>query len=445
MRWFLLILTMVSLWPTSATAKPDPLEQLQVQIQNTQKLDAAIRKKREFHFLKDHNNQKHLLEEIKGRLDTEKKRSDTMRKAFATNETLLASLEKTLHQNMGDLGEVFGAARQTIKDITGPISESLVSGQFPQRAAWLNALGERKKLPDMKELERLWHIMQQEIIESGQVVRFQAKVVGMDGTTQEKKVTRAGLFTAVSQGHYVRYIPENHHFEVLPRQPSTSDQTLARQLEETKDGFAELALDPTRGVLLSMLVTIPNHWERLHQGGEVGYAILILGVFGLLLGVGRLIYLVIVGRRILKQREEPSHSSLNNPLGRIIAVAKDRSQNNLKNVELLIDEAILREIPRLTRGVKLLKLLAAVAPLLGLLGTVIGMIATFQSISLFGTGDPRLMAGGISQALVTTTLGLMVAVPLLFLHALVASRSRALVSILEQQSAGLIAMVWEKS
>ncbi|MBF0455517.1 MAG: MotA/TolQ/ExbB proton channel family protein [Magnetococcales bacterium] len=432
--------------PLSALAQPvDSLYKLQQRMEETRKRESAIRTEREQGFIAVHADRKRLLKEMRQRLADEQKRSETLRKSFAENEASLVSLERELHQSSGDLGEVFGTVRRTAKDLVAPVSESMVSAHYPDRVRWLTELGERKKLPDMSELTQLWHLMQQEIIQSGQVVGFPARVVGVDGVARQQKVIRAGLFTAVSQGHYLHYRSESSLFTILSRQPSATDRALAAELGETKDGFAEMVLDPTRGVLLEMLVEIPNHLERIKQGGVVGYAILVLGLVGLILGLWRLFYLTFVGRKIFKQLKNPAVPSATNPLGRILAVAKEKSRNNLKNVEMLIDEAILLEIPALTRGERLMKLLAAIAPLLGLLGTVIGMIVTFQAISLFGTGDPKLMAGGISQALVTTTLGLIVAVPLLFLHTLVVSRSRALVRILEQQSAGLIAMVWEKA
>jgi biopolymer transport protein ExbB len=211
-------------------------------------------------------------------------------------------------------------------------------------------------------------------------------------------------------------------------------------LSAASQGPVELALDPTRGVLLGLLVETPNPLERLQQGGIVGYVILVLGAFGLLLVLYRLLYLSLIGARIRRQLRNLAEPSDDNPLGRILAVGNGGNSINPANLELQIDEAVLRETPRLTRGEGLIKLLTGIAPLLGLLGTVVGMIITFQSISLFGTGDPKLMANGISQALVTTALGLIVAIPLLFLHTLVTSRSRALVQILDEQSAGLAAM-----
>ncbi len=204
-----------------------------------------------------------------------------------------------------------------------------------------------------------------------------------------------------------------------------------------RQGPVPLGIDPTRGVILSMLIQTPNALERIEQGGIIGYIILALGAFGLFYAIYRLIALMTISQKITNQLSS-SEILENNPLGRILAAAEKTKDEDTETLELVLDEAITREVPTLEQGLALIKLLAATAPLLGLLGTVTGMIATFQSISLFGTGDPKLMASGISQALVTTMLGLCVAIPLLFLHSLVASRSRILVQILDEQSAGII-------
>jgi len=277
----------------------------------------------------------------------------------------------------------------------------------------------------------IYLLSEQETVESGRVVRFPAPVIDTNGESSEQEVIRVGLFNAQAQGRYLTYQTETGRFVVLARQP---DQIT---LGNKTDGAP--AIDPTRGVLLSLLVETPDLAERIQQGGVVGYVILALGALGLLIVIFRLIYLAITGRAIGQQLNNLTTPSSKNPLGRILAVANENADADPGNLELQIDEAILRELPRLTRGEGLVKLLAGVAPLLGLLGTVVGMIATFQSITLFGTGDPKMMADGISQALVTTALGLIVAIPLLFMHTLVASRSQALVQILDEQSLGLVA------
>jgi biopolymer transport protein ExbB len=165
----------------------------------------------------------------------------------------------------------------------------------------------------------------------------------------------------------------------------------------------------------------------------------VLGLAGLVIAGWRLFHLVSTARHVRQQLRMPDAPSAHNPLGRVLQSVGEMQETDTETLELQLDEAILRELPPLGRGQGLVKLLAATAPLLGLLGTVTGMIVTFQSISLFGTGDPKLMASGISQALMTTVLGLVVAIPLLFLHNLMAARSRSLVQILDQQSAGIVA------
>ncbi len=419
---------------------PTHLDKLLSQVQDAQQRDAAIRREREQTFLAAHADQKLLLEELRNKLATERQRGNSLKQSFAANETELTGIETELKQRTGDLGEVFGTVRQTSKDLSAFIHDSLVSAQYPGRAAWFTVLGESKKLPDITELERLWLLIQQEIAESGRVARFPAQVVETNGVASEQEVVRVGLFNTLQGDRYLKFQPDTSRFVVLARQPSSSDRASAATLTAASQGQTELALDPTRGVLLGLLVETPSLLERMHQGGVVGYVILALGAFGLLLVFFRLGYLSWVGGRIRRQLRNLAQPSQNNPLGRILCVSTESNAVNPVNLELQIDEAVLRETPRLTRGEGLIKLLAGIAPLLGLLGTVVGMIITFQSISLFGTGDPKLMANGISQALVTTALGLIVAIPLLFLHTLVATRSRALVQILDEQSAGLVAM-----
>ena len=287
----------------------------------------------------------------------------------------------------------------------------------------------------------MWFALQQEMTESGRVVTFDAPVVTAAGGTQTRPVTRVGVFTATSNGEYLNYVPESGQLQVLPRQPGGAAQAMAREFESTRSGTSRMIVDPTRGSLLALLVERPSLVERVRQGKEVGYVIIALGILGALLAIYQWIYLMLVGGKMRGQLKRIDQPADNNPLGRVLAMvdAPGAQNDDLETLELKLDEAVIRETPKLERMLGLLKLLAGVAPLLGLLGTVTGMIATFQSITLFGTGDPKLMAGGISQALVTTVLGLVVAIPLLFLHSLLSGRSRSLIRILDEQAAGLIA------
>jgi biopolymer transport protein ExbB len=197
-------------------------------------------------------------------------------------------------------------------------------------------------------------------------------------------------------------------------------------------------------VILGLLVQTPTFEERLEFGGWIGYTTLVLGGITFVLGLLRLIYLMIIGTQVTNQRRNVARVSTGNPLGRVLAVFSKYRNLGVEDLERKLDEAVLRESGRIERFTWAIKVVSVVAPLLGLLGTVTGMIATFQSIQLFGTGDPKMMAGGISEALVTTMIGLIVAVPLVLLHSTVRSTGKKIIEILYEQSAGMVASQAER-
>ena len=247
------------------------------------------------------------------------------------------------------------------------------------------------------------------------------------------------MFNAVSANGYLTFDETDRSLRELPRPPAARFTRSAKRFFEAQEGaVASLAVDPTRGTLLSLVIQSPGFVEQVNQGGGVGYTIIAMGIVGMLIALSRLLVLQIAGRRMARQLKSDQASD-DNPLGRILAIYENEKTVAADVLDLKLEEAVLKEIPRLERLQGLIKVIAGVAPLLGLLGTVVGMIKTFQSITLFGTGDPKLMADGISQALVTTVAGLCVAIPMVFMHALVSGKSRSLVEILEEQSAGMIA------
>ena len=434
----LMLLSLLLAAPMAAADHPTKLDHLLRQVQEANSREAAMRAEREQRFLAAKVDREQLLAEQRARVARERARGAEFKQQFETNEADLQALESELQASSGNLGELFGTVRQVANDLQALLRDSLVSAQYPGRAEWLDGVATSKKLPDINELERFWLLMQQEIAESGRVVSFPAEVIAADGVSATREVTRAGVFNAVAAGTYLSYLPDTGRLVELSRQPSWRLRAIADTLAQTPEGYAPMIIDPTRGALLGLLVQAPTLMERLEQGGIVGYIIVALAAVGLMIVIQRLVYLTLVHRRVRCQLADPESLCDDNPLGRVLAAGEALPSGDIETLEMQLDEAILREVPPLTRGQSLVKLLAAVAPLLGLLGTVTGMILTFQSISLFGTGDPKLMAGGISQALVTTGLGLSVAIPLLFLHSLIASRSRALIQILDEQSAALV-------
>ncbi|MGR9071634.1 MAG: MotA/TolQ/ExbB proton channel family protein [Gammaproteobacteria bacterium] len=435
---------LLSLLSFSAPAKHLDLDQLLQEVKKSQGIEGKINRDREARFLSEKNRQQQLLQEARSELAAQENLSRQLKSQLDANEKELAGLETELKDKSGVLGELFGVARQAAGDLRADFDSSLTSAQFPNRSEQLTAVADNKALPTIDQLETLWFLLQQEMTESGNVVRYKTEILSAAGEPHEAEVIRIGSFNALADGKYLRFLPETGKLAELARQPSGRYLDLAEEFSSAGKGYADAAVDPTRGVILGMLIQTPDTWERIQQGGAIGYLILFLGLAGLAVVAERLITLTRTAGRMNSQLDDLENTSDDNPLGRVISVAENASAQDTETLELLLDEAITREAPKLERGLSMIKLLAAVAPLLGLLGTVTGMISTFQSISLFGTGDPKLMAGGISEALVTTMLGLMVAIPLLFLHSLVAARSKALLQILDEQSAGLIARRYEK-
>ncbi len=437
---FLIVFCLIS---NLSLGKHLDLDQLLQAVKKEHGQEARINREREKKFLAEKQHQQKLLNSALLELQKQRQLSQRLKSQLEANEQELTELEINLKSRSGELGELFGVARQAAGDLKVDLTQSVISAQFPDRVKKLDLLADSQTLPTISQLEELWFSLQQEMTESGKVVRFDTQIQSASGQPRQAKVIRVGTFNVIADGHYLQYLPDIGKLTELARQPEGKYLSLAEKLAAARQEPVAFGIDPTRGVILGMLIQTPNAFERIDQGGIIGYIILLLGAFGLIYAIYRLIILTLTGQKMSVQLNSKGISA-DNPLGRVIAAGEQADSLDSDTLELLLDEAITREVPVLEKGLSMIKLLAAVAPLLGLLGTVTGMISTFQSISLFGTGDPKLMASGISQALVTTMLGLCVAIPLLFLHSLVVSRSRILIQILDEQSAGIISRRLEK-
>lgn len=402
-----------------------------------------INKEREARFVRDKSSRAGLLKEAKSENQEVEKLSRKLKADFDRKEKEIVEAQKKLDERSGELKELFGVVRSISGDLSATLNQSMVSAQYPNRTDFLDTLAQSKEVPASEDLRTLWFLMQQEMTASGEVTQFDQQVIGTDGESRLTPVTRVGTFALSSDDRFLQYVIGGT-IEELTKQPARRYRNDVQQLSQATSGIAPAYVDPTRGTLFSLLRESPSLIERVKQGGPVGYVILGIGAFGLLVAAMRLLVLSIVSLKFRSQAKDIENPRQSNALGRVLSVYQEGDEKDLETLELKLQEAILKETPRLERGQNILKLFAAVSPLLGLLGTVTGMILTFHSITLFGTGDPKLMAGGISQALVTTVLGLVAAIPLLFAHATVAARSRAMVHVLEQQSAGLLARRLEK-
>jgi len=414
------------------------LSQLLEQVRRGSAAERAENQKREQEFRAAVDKQQALLAAALAKKTAAEAKSKELEVIFEEREAELPELQESLRLRLGTLGELFGVVRQVAGDTAGFVRSSLVSTQIPGRSPFLDKLAASTELPSLQDLEKLWFTLQQEMTETGRVVLFTAPVVDVDGIEREQEVIRIGVFNAISEGEYLRLDQDTSKLVELGRQPGRRHLALVKAFESATSGMHPVPLDPSGGTILSMLVQSPTLEERIGQGGTVGYVIIALGVVGLLFALFRFAYLGFVGARIKRQRKRDEHDQ-GNALGRVLSVYNANEIADVETLELKLDEAILKEIPALERGNSLVRVLSVIAPLLGLLGTVTGMINVFQQIQLYGTGDPKLMAGGISMALVTTVLGLIMAIPLVLLHSVLSGRSRALIQILEEQSAGIIA------
>ena len=418
-------------------SEPSDIDKLLDLVEENTLLRSKSNQERLDQFIKNRNQQQKLLNDARWLLKLEKDREQKLTKNFEDNDAKLSDLEEQLNLKIGTLGETFGVVRQISGDAKSTYSQSLTNLQFPSRIDFLADLAERKALPSVPELEKLWFTLLNEIYESGKVVSFDSPVLDTSGEAENQKVLRIGQFNAISSKKYLRFIPEQQVLEYLESNPPSTRSSVRALSKLESDGYAEFAIDPTRGSLLSLILQNPGFFERINQGGFVGYLILLILLLGLTMSGLRFKFL---RDEKISIDSELSSGDLKSgsPLYEINEIISDSSLDQEK-LENKIEAVLSNVEPVYEKNLSTVKLLAAVAPLLGLLGTVIGMIETFQAITLFGTGDPKLMADGISQALVTTMLGLITAVPLLFMHNQLDTRSREIIQIIEEQAIGRIA------
>lgn len=422
------------------------LEELLIKVREGRVSESAEHRKREVDFQSRKNQQNRMLSDAQTEQRVLERTSDRLEKEKGANDDRITALQAKRRDALGRLQELFGVLQQAGGDMRSVIAGSHISIDNQNRSAEIDNLIEKvsntNTLPSKEEINTLPAQMMLEMVESRKVVTFDHEVTTTKGTSEIVSLTRIGDFTVMSGDKYYVLKP-NGSVQELPRQPSGRFTDTIEDFQESTDGIMDVGIDATRGQILSMEVDKPDLYDRLEQGGPIGYLILLLGAVGVVMAIFQWTYLFAVSRKVKAQIRSKT-PNLSNCLGRVLSVYYDNPKVDVETLELKLDEAILKETPNLERFLNPIKLISAVAPLFGLLGTVTGMIETFQAITLFGTGDPKMMAAGISTALMTTVEGLVVAIPTLLIHSFVAGTSKSVVHILEEQSAGIIAVHAEK-
>lgn len=437
-----LALTLLAGATPVAQAAEDSLsmQQLLQEVKRGRMRDAEENKRREADFLADQAQQDAKIRAAEQRIASLEARSEQLEKVFNANELKVEEKRAQRDERLGSLKELFGHLTGAAGDLRTRFRMAVTTSEFQGRDEFLKNLivkmNNDTELPTIEEIENLWFEMHRELTETGRVVKYPAKV----GTEEGREIVRIGMFNLVSNGDYLAYDEDTRGVSVLPRQPDAYTSGAAA-LQQATSGFVAVGLDPTGaagGGYLKALINTPTLVERWHQGGLVGYVITAVGLAGLLVALWRFTALQQMTSKVNRQRSAESPTG-DNPLGRVLLTGAEHAGEDVETLELKLGEAIIKERPAIQRGLPLLKIIAMVAPLLGLLGTVTGMIIVFQAITIYGAGDPKAMAGGISSALVTTVLGLIVAIPTLLLHTLLQGRAKSILHVLEEQTAGLVA------
>ncbi len=425
------------------------MQQLLELIQQGQARDSQEARQREAEFARRKNEQQNLLNQARAERNRQERESERLEQLFEDQQAQIVAARTALDERLGALKELFGVLQTVAGDAQGRFATSLTNVQFPDRGAFLVALGNKmagaNELASIDDIEQLWFELQRQITETGKVSRFEHTVTLANGEETQMQIARAGAFNIAGPVGYLQYDPSTKRVSELQRQPEQSRYTdSARDLVAAQQSPVTFGVDVTRGGILALLVESPTIKDRINQGGIVGYCIIGLGIIGLLIAIVRFVGLSNDSRKVAAQLKRDS-ASTDNPLGRVMAAYESNRSADTETIELKLSEAALKEMPGLTKGLLFIKVISVVAPLMGLLGTVTGMIKTFQVITLYGAGDPKMMAGGISQALMTTVLGLVVAIPMVLLHTIVSGQSRKVINILQSQSAGLVAQHSEAS
>ncbi len=414
---------------------------------------SAEHREREQRFQQQANQQQQILDETKARIEQENATNAELTAQFDANQLVIAERREALRTARADLNELLGTIQGVAGDFRSIFENSLISAQYDGREEFLDDFIARvasdTEQVRIDEIERFWFFMQQELVESGKVVKYDAMVSLPSGEQSSRTVTRIGAFNAISNGDYLSYSGAIGHLQVLPRQPAPDVVSRASALENASSGMHRVGIDPTGalgGSMMANLINFPTAAEQVRDNsGIIGFMILGVGAVAVIIALIRSFMLTIIAARVKAQIKNADKPNKNNPLGRVLLVAEANPNVDTETLELKLGEAILQETPALERFLTLIKICSTIAPLMGLLGTVTGMIQVFQQITVYGAGDPTIMAGGISMALMTTVEGIVAAIPAILMHAWVKGKSDNIIHIMEEQATGIIARKAEAS
>lgn len=368
-----------------------------------------------------------------------------------------AQLADAYQKEMADMKTVEGIFRAALRNSMAQFGKSPVTSLHPGRYAQIEELASGELFFGIQEMQKYTALLFADIRDTGRTESGTAQIIDLEGRSVEQRLFRAG-------GFFLGYQNGDKGIFALPqgKLPPTSllgSKRASAALSSWLSGQSEiLPMDITGGTAFNAIQHKQGVDEWVKAGGVLLYPIIIAGLIGVLVALFKTIHLFSQKKISAKRRKELSllvtETSLgiycsiklrNSPAARVMYACLQSKDKGLDAIDSSMEEAILREQSRLERFLSGVGILASIAPLLGLLGTVTGMINTFQAITIYGTGDPRMMSTGISEALITTQAGLGVALPLLLAHHFLKRRVATLIADMEEAGWGMTALLSEQS
>jgi len=371
------------------------------------------------------------------------------------------TLRSDLKQELADVNAVQGTVLAGVKGVQAVLQKAPFGPGLETEVKSLATLAGQDVMPGMVDIRTLVDSAFEIMEATEAITRFEGQFLQPDGQEARGGIVRVGgieaLFCTEDECGFLQPGPHSGMLRQVPGQLSWSTQRDIRAYIRGEDGHAPV--DVSGGAVFQRLAGEKTWMEWVQDGGVLIWPIFGIGLLALLLGLERLFFILRIrsnSDRIMQtitsliQEDKWSESlefcraNRNSPTSQVMARGLECIGQSKQILDNAMQEAMLKLLPRLERFLPTLSVLAAIAPLLGLLGTVTGMISTFQTITIFGTGDAKHMAGGISEALITTQAGLMVAVPIMFLHHLLDRRIEKILGDIEEKGARLSLLLLQK-
>ena len=364
--------------------------------------------------------------------------------------------KKDLENEKDEIQAIEDTVRATCKDAISVSRDNPITAEYPDRKEVLDKIANSKRFPGMNWIKALVEFYFSEMEESGRIVRRNGNFIGPDGRETSGEILRIGRFTT-----YYR-LPNGDVGFLKPEADGTrldavQGEAPSRYLRQISDYFDKksdiLPIDLSSGNEFLQWTKSQTFGDWLATGGPIMYVILVVGIIAVLIGLERIFVLSTKSKaseQFMAQLKELANqgnwkeakalcsSKSRVPTCQMLDAALEHVGYSQDVMENALQESILRQVPKLERFLPTLALLAVIAPLLGLLGTVQGMIQTFKIITEVGTGNPTLLASGISVALYTTYFGLMIAVPIMVVHHIFKSRVEKIVVDMEEKGTAFI-------